>query len=160
MHWPTSTWFAIRCSQNGNGNGNLSNLKKFSMAPGAWQEVSRRKEKFPLGFAAAEEPKVKPYRRFHYEILLKHNPSPSTSAQTLAPHKSTLSKPKLMNSTPSPPASPRAGQATYYISPHSPTQLRFPLSAQFTEWRGRCFRCCRSGYNTATCRNPMCCGKC
>lgn len=47
-----------------------------------------------------------------------------------------------------------------YVSPHSPTTLRFPPSPAFPEWRDRCFRCCRTGHTQAKCRNPLKCGRC
>ncbi|KAF3341753.1 hypothetical protein FCM35_KLT00391 [Carex littledalei] len=58
----------------------------------------------------------------------------------------------------SPPTSPKS--PTYYLSPHSPTPLRFPPSPKFGEWKGRCFRCCRMGHTKAVCRNPPKCGRC
>lgn len=88
---------------------------------------------------------------------LKSLPSPPRTQPILIP------KPNRQTTTmttPSPPGSPPPANATYYFSPHSPTQLRFPPSSHFTEWRGRCFRCCRTGHNSALCRNPMRCGKC
>lgn len=130
------------------------------MAPGAWQEVSRRKKNTRLGFTAAEENNPIPYRPFQTKVLFKHPAVPYPSTLATVPKQTTTSSLKAMSTTPSPPSSPTSGQATYYISPHSPTQLRFPPSSQYAEWRGRCFRCCRTGHNTATCRNPLRCGKC
>lgn len=127
----------------------------------AWKEVSRRKKGNQLGLAATSSSTIKPYRPFQTVTLFNKPFNPSNAinltATKLAP--SFFPKSKAMN-TPSPPSSPPSNQATYYFSPHSPTQLRFPPSSQFTEWRGRCFRCCRIGHNTATCHNPMRCGKC
>lgn len=63
------------------------------------------------------------------------------------------------NSTrPSSPTSPKP--SNFYISPHSPTTLRFPPSPHFTEWRNRCFKCCRHSHTSAVCRNPKRCGRC
>ncbi|KAF3332750.1 hypothetical protein FCM35_KLT02327 [Carex littledalei] len=63
-------------------------------------------------------------------------------------------------SPPMRPRSPNTKPSTFYISPHSPTHLRFPPSPHFAEWFGRCFKCCKRGHAAATCRNPRKCGKC
>ncbi|KAF3331481.1 Major cell-surface adhesin PAc [Carex littledalei] len=58
------------------------------------------------------------------------------------------------------PRSPPTKPHTFYVSPHSPTHLRFPPSPHFEEWFGRCFKCCKRGHAAAVCRNPRKCGKC
>lgn len=119
---------------------------------GGWQRVTSRKHK----------PTVQPYKPFD------PNFSFASAVRTPSPQHIHCPNPKhpeppmnqTTNTTTSPPASPPPSQATFYLSPHSPTQLRFPPSSHFNEWRGRCFRCCRTGHSIATCRNPLKCGKC
>lgn len=126
---------------------------------GEWQMVSRRKSP-TLQSKLAAPPTVKPY--IPYKPLYSHIVSPSsfpTSSASSNPNPQNLpNRTQMANTTP--PSSPPPTQTTYYFSPHSPTKLRFPPSSQFTEWRGRCFCCCRTGHNQAQCRNPMRCGKC
>ncbi|KAF3328186.1 hypothetical protein FCM35_KLT06792 [Carex littledalei] len=81
------------------------------------------------------------------------NPSPTARTPTLTPITTPVTSPAT-----SPPTSPRS--PTYYLSPHSPTPLCFPPSPKFSEWKGRCFRCCRVGHSIAVCRNPPKCGRC
>lgn len=130
---------------------------------GAWQIVSRRKGKETL---EAQPPVTLPpsalnlYIPFNakplYSKALSSPPSQS-SRPRLVPHNP---KPAMASIQPTPSSPPPTNRPTYYFSPHSPTQLRFPPSSQYEEWRGRCFRCCRTGHNAAICRNPMKCGKC
>lgn len=132
---------------------------------GDWQLVSRRKGGAQQGDLAtsAPLPACQPYipyltKPLYSQVTLSQPPQ-KPSPQPI-PTKNQPSKPTMATQTPSPTSSPPPPQATYYISPHSPTQLRFPPSPQFTEWRGRCFRCCRNSHSSAVCRNPMRCGKC
>lgn len=122
---------------------------------GEWQEVRRRRP-FPPHWrpTTSQEPQppaAKPYipyaRPTYAQILLQPPRSTTTSAQPSPPN--------------SQPTSPTSTTSTvYYVSPHSPSKLRFPPSHTFAEWRGRCFRCCRTGHSAAKCRNPKRCGKC
>lgn len=117
---------------------------------GEWKLVSRRRTN------TAQNPRITPYKPY--------NPAFSFASALLSPSNTTAQPyPKqttTMNPSSPPSSPPPPSQATYYLSPHSPTKLRFPPSAQFSEWRGRCFRCCRTGHTIATCRNPLKCGKC
>lgn len=125
---------------------------------GEWQTVSRRKGK--QGGATSQNLTLdtQPYLPYHTKPLYSkalsiQKPSfPSTNKNP------TQRKTDMASITP--PSSPPPSQATYYISPHSPTRLRFPPSSHFMEWKGRCFRCCRTGHSAAVCRNPLRCGKC
>ncbi|KAF3333675.1 hypothetical protein FCM35_KLT01366 [Carex littledalei] len=83
------------------------------------------------------------------------NPPPADRPAHPANHKLTLPNLRPAKSLPKP-----SSNYVSYISPHSPTKLRFPPSLAFPEWRDRCFRCCRSGHTQAMCRNPMKCGRC
>lgn len=129
---------------------------------GEWQLVSRRK---PNPTTALPKPHINLYTPFNNKPLYSQitksliPPIQNTTRAPIPPpaNRITMASPP---SPPSHPSSPPPTQATYYFSPHSPTQLRFPPSSHFTEWRGRCFRCCRTGHTSAACRNPMRCGKC
>ncbi|KAF3327769.1 hypothetical protein FCM35_KLT06375 [Carex littledalei] len=124
-----------------------------------WQVV-RRKRRYPdhwrpggLALLQADQlPRTQPYVPFQtkptYAQILA-NPSPAVHPTSSTTHSTTPPT--------SPPTSPHS--PTYYLSPHSPTPLRFPPSAKFSEWKGRCFRCCRTGHSIATCRNPPKCGR-
>ena len=115
---------------------------------GDWQEVRRRRS-FPNNWRHSQptQPKANPYRPY----------AKPTYAQVL------IRSPMAHGGQPSPtstqPNSPKAA-TVYYISPHSPSRLRFPPSHTFPEWKGRCFRCCRTGHSATKCRNPKRCGKC
>lgn len=106
-----------------------------------------------------QPPMVKAYNPYptqgSFAQVLLSNPSMKSSSTTNASTRSTTPQT-------TPPQSPTSqGQDAHtYISPYSPTGLRFPPSSKFTEWKGRCFKCCRTGHNKADCRNPLCCGKC
>lgn len=74
-------------------------------------------------------------------------------------------QPPVTNRSPSPnpaevPSPPTPTSAASYVSPHSPTGLRFPPSHHYPEWKGRCFHCCRVGHTAAQCKSPKRCGKC
>lgn len=131
-----------------------------------WQVV-RRKRRYPDHW--------RPGGRFVQEVYLPRAKTyvPYQTRPTYAQAVANQSNPKpqpLMataqtpttSPTTSPPNSPRS--PTYYLSPHSPTPLRFPPSPKFAEWKGRCFKCCRTGHSIAVCRNPpKCppkCGRC
>lgn len=125
-----------------------------------WHTINRRKHKERNSFAA--RPSFQSYIPYKTKPLYSKIHL-ANSSKTLAsiqkplnpPSNSTTTLPMTTSPPPSPPPSP-----TYYFSPHSPTQLRFPPSPNFTEWRGRCFRCCRTGHSASLCRNPKRCGKC
>lgn len=129
-----------------------------------WQTVARRKQ------ATASQPSppinpslpINPYTPYNNKPLYSQMVKTKTLANTSQPPQlpKTLPSTSAMAASPSPPQSPPPSKPVYYFSPHSPTKLRFPPSSQFTEWRGRCFRCCRTGHSSAACRNPMRCGKC
>lgn len=120
---------------------------------GGWQEV-RRKRPYPANWRLSSPPipESKPYIPY----------SKPTYAQVLcnSPRTALLTQPTpttaALTAQPTSPASPFA----YYVSPHSPSRLRFPPSHTFPEWKGRCFRCCRTGHSAAKCRNPKRCGRC
>lgn len=119
-----------------------------------WKTVNRLKG----GNTAAQPPET-------FNLYTPFNNKPLFSHIVKTPKQPHLPKPKpsppsTAMAFPSPPHSPQPAKAVYYFSPHSPTRLRFPPSSTFSEWRGRCFRCCRTGHNAAECRNPMRCGKC
>ncbi|KAF3339978.1 hypothetical protein FCM35_KLT15749 [Carex littledalei] len=124
------------------------------MAAADWQLVGRRNRKYPENWKTGSEPlptAAKPFTPFaptyaqmvQRKVIRNLNPNPQKTP------------------TPSPPSSPSSStKAEYYISPHSPTKLRFPPSARYEEWRGRCFRCCKQGHTKALCRNNLKCSKC
>lgn len=147
-----------------------------------WQLVTRRK-RYPDGWRATtttlNTSLIKPYVPFSHTYAqavarpprthVRPNPTPTHPVYTKnsplpitlpALHPTMTTKTATSPST-SPPSSPnnRPNTATY-ISPHSPTALRFPPSPLFKEWRGRCFRCCRTGHVAASCQFPAKCGKC
>lgn len=113
-----------------------------------WQLVCRRRP-YPTNWRPSDAPpppEAKPY--IPYARL--------TYAQALQ----RPSSPPLLQA-PSRPVSPSSStSSTLYVSPHSPSRLRFPPSHTFPEWKGRCFRCCRTGHSAAKCRNPKRCGRC
>lgn len=140
-----------------------ANPKATSMATeGEWQLVTHRRRRYPPNWPTNLTHKysgVKPY--IPYPSTLSYaqvaaqpsrSPTPSQTSRATSPVTSRNTSPSH-----SPPNSPKA---TTYISPHSPTNLRFPPSSKFPEWVGRCFRCCRTGHTAAACRNPAKCGKC
>ncbi|KAF3330066.1 hypothetical protein FCM35_KLT05397 [Carex littledalei] len=119
-----------------------------------WQVVRRRRS-YPANwrYSPPATPSARPYHPFsrptYAQVLLR---PPSTATQPLASRPASIA---------SPPNSPISSASTpYYVSPHSPSRLRFPPSHTFPEWRGRCFRCCRTGHSAAKCRNPKRCGRC
>ncbi|KAF3338202.1 hypothetical protein FCM35_KLT17039 [Carex littledalei] len=121
---------------------------------GDWQVVSRRKP-FPNKWRHSQpsQPKATPYQPYskptYAQILLRSNSSPTMSLQDRnSPNSSQPPSPTSQSTT------------AYYVSPHSPSRLRFPPSHTFPEWKGRCFRCCRTGHSAAKCRNPKRCGRC
>lgn len=133
---------------------------------GEWKLVSRRR-RYPESWRekTAQPPKTVarpfvPYAQTYAQVVaepgvaktnptLNHHPKPSL---TIAPAlTTTTSAPSFPNHRP---------PSKTYISPHSPTSLRFPPSPFFIEWRGRCFRCCRTGHAAASCRFQAKCGKC
>ena len=117
---------------------------------GEWQHVRRRRP-YPSNWSQSQPLQhtanlYQPYSRPTYAQIVRQTTPPQ------AP----MSQPKI-----TPPSSPISSTDTvYYVSPHSPSRLRFPPSHTFAEWKGRCFRCCRTGHSAAKCRNPKRCGKC
>lgn len=122
---------------------------------GDWQEVRRRRP-YPAHWRPTTQqppspPAANPYIPY----------SKPTYAQILLQPARSTTPPSQLSPPISQPASPTSNSSTvYYVSPHSPSRLRFPPSHTFAEWRGRCFRCCRTGHSAAKCRNPKRCGKC
>lgn len=138
---------------------------------GKWQLVTgrRRSSNNDGSFQLGSTIRVNPYTPFKPLFSqIAASPIPSHKTIPLPPNNTQFKTHREQNreamTNTSPPASPLTSpppaNPIYYFSPHSPTQLRFPPSSHFTEWRGRCFRCCRTGHNSAACRNPMRCGKC
>ncbi|KAF3323315.1 hypothetical protein FCM35_KLT12046 [Carex littledalei] len=125
-----------------------------------WQIVTRRR-RYPASWStptATQQPSpltYTPFAHLHsYAHDVTNNPTPP-----IAPN----SKPKSLSTScsPSPLSSPKSSSSsTIYYSPHSPTQLRFPPSPRFEEWRGRCFRCCHTSHTSGNYRFPTKCGKC
>lgn len=126
---------------------------------GEWQLVSRRR-RYPENWRekADQPPKTAawpfvPYAKTYAQTVsipssipnpkqprLNHQPTPnSITTLTVTP---TTALPSSPNHRP---------PSKTYVSPHSPTALRFPPSPFFIEWRGRCFRCCRTGHAAASC---------
>lgn len=117
---------------------------------GEWTTVSRRKTT-NKNLTVASSSRVAtyiPYKPLYSRVVSSLNTS-SKQLHTIPISLPLKAKPSM--AAPSPPSSPPPTQASYYFSPHSPTKLRFPPSSTFTEWRGRCFRCCRTGHNSAAC---------
>lgn len=140
-------------------------MKQGVVRPGAsngeWQVVQRWRRypdnwKQPFTSAPTKANPFTPYLKTYAQAAssrpISPNHSPNTSSQ---PTLSLTSKP----STP-PPTGADRGRAAVYISPHSPTKLRFPPSLTFPEWKDRCFRCCKTGHTAALCRNRLKCGRC
>ncbi|KAF3320615.1 hypothetical protein FCM35_KLT14749 [Carex littledalei] len=119
---------------------------------GDWKVVTRKKP-YPTQWRISQqtETQSKPYLPYtkptYAQILRRSSPAP-----TMTSHGRT-SPP-----TSQPPSPTSQATTIYYVSPHSPSRLRFPPSHTFPEWRGRCFRCCRTGHSAAKCRNPKRCG--
>lgn len=122
--------------------------KRRATTPEGWQVV-QRKQRFP---SQTKDGMMKPYVPYFRR---------STYAQMVVPASNPTS-PRLTDpKPPTRPTTPTTPKETYYyISPHSPTNLRFPPSPQYPKWRGRCFKCCRMGHSVANCRNQRRCGKC
>lgn len=128
-----------------------------------WQTVNRRRKKDGLSANPRVQTyipyKTRPlYSKIHLTSFTSKPPAPTLNLQpSIAATNPTNHNTTTMSASPphSPPSSPK-----YNFSPHSPTKLRFPPSPVFSEWRGRCFRCCRTGHSTSLCRNPKHCGKC
>ena len=120
---------------------------------GEWQEVPMRRP-YPANWRPSTDtsptpPTAQPYIPYAkptYAQVLQQAVKPPTSQPSLPP------------SQPSSPTS--STTSTFYVSPHSPSRLRFPPSHTFPEWKGCCFRCCRTGHSAAKCRNSKHCGKC
>lgn len=131
------------------------------MAPaGEWQEV-RRRRRFPDNWRTPSDDaidKVRPYVPYSAKPTFAQIVAGSShgSANSHSSTNSPVSSPANSRSV-SPPTPPGA---QFFYSPHSPTKLRFPPNSTFPEWRGRCFRCCRTGHSQSRCRNPHKCGKC
>ncbi|KAF3328770.1 hypothetical protein FCM35_KLT05848 [Carex littledalei] len=128
---------------------------------GVWQVMRHNCCRFPESWrttAATQATRTTTYTPYAHKPTYAQvlaNPSPTPTLSPTSAKTSTVSP----NSTrPSSPATPRTGHL--YVSPHSPTYLRFPPSPSFPEWRGRCFKCCKRGHTKAMCRNPMKCGRC
>lgn len=123
-----------------------------------WQTIQKRGAQNPTN-QTQQPTMVKAYTPYpqqgSYSQVLLSNLAMKTTSSTKASTRST---------TPhtTPPQSPtnHGKETPTYISPYSPTGLRFPPSPKFTEWKGRCFKCCRTGHAKADCRNPLRCGKC
>ncbi|KAF3340482.1 hypothetical protein FCM35_KLT16253 [Carex littledalei] len=131
------------------------------MAPtGVWQVVRHSCRRYPEGWRATAT--THPTRTSTYtpyalkptyaQVLV--SPPPALTNPT-SPKTSTISP---TSTRPSSPTTPKTG--TLYVSPYNPTYLRFPPSPSFSEWRGRCIKCCKKGHTKAMCRNPMKCGRC
>lgn len=121
---------------------------------GDWQEVRRRKP-FPNNWRVSQQTQppaapYQPYSKPSYAQVLRRTPSPTNMTYGR--------KISLASSQPTSPTS--QASSVYYVSPHSPSRLRFPPSHTYPEWKGRCFRCCRTGHAAAKCRNPKRCGRC
>lgn len=96
-----------------------------------------------------------------------HCPPPKPIPATITPTSLPTSAP---NHTPAPnstslkqhqpPPSLNPQTKNQYISHHTKPGLRFPPSPTYPEWRGKCFRCCKSGHTVANCRNLTKCGRC
>lgn len=119
-----------------------------------WQQV-RRKKPYPTNWRISQPalPKAKPYLPYpkptYADVLLR------------APKLQTMTTREQISPPLTKPNSPSSNSSSvFYISPHSPSRLRFPPSHTFPEWRGRCFRCCRMGHSAAKYRNPKRCGRC
>ncbi|KAF3331555.1 hypothetical protein FCM35_KLT02961 [Carex littledalei] len=126
------------------------------MSAGEWQMVARRK-KYPPHWRHAPHPvptaqPYQPYKLTYAQTL--RNPPPLLPTNTTLPPKAPANPPAT---SPTSSASHKTA-TTNYISPHS--QLRFPPSPQFKEWRGLCFRCCKWGHAASHCKNLTRCGRC
>ena len=100
-------------------------------------------------------------KRYRYPSHWRSNQPSTNMVKPYAPYSRQSSYARVVQSKPSPPRSPTyTPGAYYYVSPHSPTRLRFPPSPLYPEWRGRCFKCCRTGHSVANCRFQRKCGKC
>lgn len=123
---------------------------------GEWQVVCRKRPYpthwRPVVSVAALTTRTKPYIPFQTQPTYAQVVASTKTTPTTSPDTSPTSSPTAPN--------PTTRQPTYYVSPHNPTSLRFPPSHRFTEWRGRCFKCCREGHNAARCHNPKKCGRC
>ncbi|KAF3338732.1 hypothetical protein FCM35_KLT17569 [Carex littledalei] len=128
-----------------------------------WQVV-RRRRRYPDNWRTpsdVELDKVRPYVPYSTkptfaEVVARSNSTTIGSGNSS--YTSSSAKTSPASSQPSSPKTPPGAQ--FYYSPHSPTLLRFPPHSSFPEWRGRCYRCCRTGHTQAKCRNPYKCGKC
>lgn len=145
---------------------------KKGAAHGEWQVVQRRRrypDNWKPTFTTAPT-KTKPFTPY---IMTYAQAVSSTATHPTYPRKTPLpppQQPQQLKSVPShtlppplvitPPDRRDSKKVETYTSPHSPTKLRFPPSPAFPEWKGRCFRCCKTGHNAALCRNPMKCGRC
>lgn len=120
-----------------------------AQAEGGWQLVSHRKRSPNTTQASPEFTMPNPYIPYTTKQIhsgpANHPPSFTFSSS-------------WNSSRPSSSVTPT--NTHYFISPHSPTRLRFPPSSTYPEWKGRCFRCYRTGHTSAKCRNPKRCGKC
>lgn len=129
---------------------------------GEWQLVQRRR-RFPDSWNNNHPPspaKAKPYKPYSsyltYAKAVATLPTPTKPPQPL-----NLPPPANLTGTNNHPTkTPLHIPQAIYTCPHSPTTLRFPPSPAFPEWKGRCFRCCRTGHTASVCRNPLKCGRC
>lgn len=124
---------------------------------GEWIEV-RRRRRYPDNWRASSPAKTitpvyTPFQPTYAQVLCR-NSRPSSPAMT------SQTSDKTSNHSSRPNSPTNSTKTTYYVSPHSPSRLRFPPSPSFAEWKGRCFKCTRTGHKAANCRNPKKCGRC
>lgn len=125
-------------------------------AQGGWQIVRRKKNYSTTTSSPATHSSMahlyQPYQPSYAQMAALPPKGPAKTSPAVTP---TSSPPSSRPSTP-----PTPPGTKYYTSPYSPTKLRFPPLSTYPEWRGRCFKCCRLGHNSARCRNARKCGKC
>lgn len=134
------------------------------MAPtGEWQLVQRWR-RFPDGWrtpADDELDKVQPYNPYPAKLTYAQVTAATSHGSGHSTRSNSTNGSPRGSQTSSRSSSPKTPKDAYFFySPHSPTLLRFPPQATYSEWRGRCFRCCRTGHTQAKCRNPFKCGRC
>lgn len=118
-----------------------------------WQLVTRRKTKPTENINTHTTTKPTTFKPYSTQ------PSYADMVRT-APPISPHPQPKPNNQPTTNSKPPQSAKGDYYVSPHCASQLRFPPSSRYVEWKGRCFRCCRMGHSTSRCQNPKRCGRC